>query len=162
MGSPQKPRTARQGGNEEKNQTQETHQEHMETLVFSPQDGFSVCSPSQHSRHCWTGSQLLQGKAGAGAGATGRACSPQPAPCSPDGAAQSSALDRVGRALREPPLQHHSSQRLHRAFHPFASTPKATLSSSTTGQGRNSADLSKEETPAQPECWDGSSALLYL
>lgn len=41
----------------------------MKTLVFSPQDGFSVCSPSQHSRHYWTGLQLLHGKPGVAAGA---------------------------------------------------------------------------------------------
>lgn len=98
----------------------------MKTLVFSPQDGFSVCSPSQYSGHYWTDLQLLQGKPGVGAEAAlqgramARACTVSTLP---DALLMRQlmvlAWTRCTRwgALREPLLQHHSSHRLHRASH---------------------------------------------
>lgn len=128
VGSPQKPRTAPQGGNEEKNQTQETHQNTGTLLFFSPQDGFSVCSPSQHSRHHWTGSQ---GKPGVGAGGSmARACSLHPARCSllrQLTVLAWTGLPRVGGSQGAPsaaPQQPQAAQSLPQPSIPSAPTPE--------------------------------------
>lgn len=145
MGSPQKPQATQQGGKEEKNQTQETHQ-NTRKLLFSAHKMVFVCSPSQHSRHYRTGSQLLGGKPGVGAGAALQKSHGQSLP---DALLMRqltvlawTRMLRVGGSQGAPtaaPQQPQAAQSLPQSL-PFASTPRPIPHQQATMPGEKCSD----------------------